>query len=293
MKKLATRAIGLYLNTLAVLSPDRAGEKVFRLFCRPFRPVLTEKQKQFLDSAERFEMAVGDATVAAYRWGTGPRKVLFLHGWQSHTYRWKAYIEALPREEYTVYSIDAPGHGLSGGDFLSVPLYSEVIRDFIVSIDRLDAVVSHSLGSFSMLYTLYQYPLLPVDRIVAMAPPGEAVDFVRVFKETLGLSGRVIDQFRDHFRARYDLTPEFFSSARFASSVGVRGLIIHDELDTEAPYEHAVSIHKKWKRSRLVTTKGLGHNLRSPSVVDEVVGFISEGAMTSAGRSRGALPSYH
>jgi hypothetical protein len=56
----------------------------------------------------------------------------------------------------------------------------------------------------------------------------------------------------------------------------VKGLIIHDEEDAEAPYHYSIPLHKAWPHSRLVTTRGFGHNLRSLSVVKEVVEFIED-----------------
>jgi pimeloyl-ACP methyl ester carboxylesterase len=72
------------------------------------------------------------------------------------------------------------------------------------------------------------------------------------------------------------VTPEFFSSVKFAARLNVPRLIIHDEEDPEAPYHYSKPLQLAWGKSKLITTKGLGHNLRSPSVVKEVVEFIEE-----------------
>lgn len=276
MKNLIIRLYGVYMNVLAYLSPSKAAEKGFLLFCKPFRVPLTQKQKQFFNSAEKFSIEHEGDKIQGYRWGTGEKKILFLHGWQSHTYRWKAYIEALQDNEYTIYSLDAPGHGLSSGNFLSVPLYSSLIENFIRENGPIHTVVGHSLGGFSLLYTIHKYPLLQVGQIILLAPPGEASDFIAVFQKTLRLNSRTVDLVLDHFASRYDVGPDYFSTSRFAKSVNVRGLIIHDEEDQEAPYRYSVPLHKAWERSRLVTTKGFGHNLRSATVVTDVVDFITE-----------------
>ena len=276
MKTLIVRMLGLYLNSLAWIAPRKAGHRGFLLFCRPLRLTLNQKQKEFFNTADKFKVDLDGVTIQGYRWGHGPKKILFLHGWQSHTYRWKAYIDALSKEEFTIYSIDAPGHGLSGGNFLSVPVYGKLIQKVVLELGDIHAVVGHSLGSFSLLYTLHQYPLLPVRRIILMAPPGEASDFMRFYRDTLRLSRRTMKHIIDHFITTYDVGPEYFSTSRFAGSVNVSGLIIHDEGDPEAPYQYATQIHQTWKRSRLVTTRGLGHNLKSTQVINEVLGFIED-----------------
>lgn len=276
MKDLATRLLGTYLNALAIFSPSSAAQKGFMLFCRPFRVKPNERQLNFLNAAERFTLKQNGNSIQAYKWGDGPKKVLFLHGWQSHSYRWKSYVQAFPKDEYTLLALDAPGHGLSQGNFLSVPLYSSLIEEFIREQGKLDACVAHSLGGFSLLYTLYRQPELPVDRLVLLAPPGEANEFVAAFKQTLRLTDRAVNLVIDEFLKRYNVSPEFFTTRRFVEKVNAPGLIIHDRYDRDAPYHHSPPLLEVWRKSRLITTEGFGHNLKSTSVIQEVVSFITE-----------------
>lgn len=276
MKNTMIRILGIYLETLAVISPTLAARKGFQLFCRPFRVRTNPKQIDFFNSSNKFTLHHEGYNIQGYRWGNGPKKILFLHGWQSHSYRWKPYIDALPKDEYTLYSLDAPGHGLSSGNFLTVPLYSTLIEKFLRQHQDIHTVVAHSLGGFSLLYTFYREPSLPVDRIILLAPPGEASDFISVFQKTLRISNRTVQLVIRHFAERYQVTPDFFSALKFAPALKVKGLIIHDEEDMEAPYRYAVPLNKQWPLSKLVTTKGLGHNLKSQLVVKEVVDFIGE-----------------
>ena len=277
MKKLITKTLGLYLNILAIVAPRTAGEKGFKLFCRPFRAPLNEKQRQFFNTADKFSIVTDDGvTVQGYKWGRGGKKILFLHGWQSHTYRWKQYIEDISFDDYTVYSIDAPGHGLSGGDFLSVPVYSKLIQKLIIELGELHAVVGHSLGGFSLLHTIHTNPLSPIARVVLLAPPGEAFDFFTFYQQTLGLSSRAMKQILDYFENAYGTTPHFFSGKAFAASLHVPALIIHDQGDDEAPYRYAEQIQQAARHARLHATTGLGHNLRSIDVVREVTAFVTQ-----------------
>src|SRR5688572_22150547 len=223
MKTLFIRILGMYLDVLSLISPSRAAAKGFSLFCRPYRVPVNEKQLAFFNSAERFSIHHEGCPVQGYRWGNGAKKILFLHGWQSHTYRWKTYIEALSTDEYTMYSLDAPGHGMSSGNFLTVPLYSSLIEKFIREHGHIHSVVAHSLGGFSLLYTFYRQPDLSADRIILLAPPGEASDFISVFQKTLGISNRTVKLVIGHFARRYEVTPDYFSARKFAEKVKVKG----------------------------------------------------------------------
>lgn len=276
MKKLIPKALGLYLNTLSHLTPKKAGTIGFNLFCRPFRSKLHKHHHDFLSSGKRFTLPHRHDTIQAYTWGHGPKKVLFLHGWQSHTFRWKNYIEALDKNEFTVYAFDAPGHGLSSGKFLHVPLYSEVVRSFIEHIGKVDSIVSHSIGGFTAIYTLHQHPHLTPEKLIVMAPPGEASDFFNFYTTTLSLSTKSVQLITHQFTEAVGKHPSYFSAKEFAKSLKASGLLIHDEEDDETSVQNSKDIHHSWKNSSLLITKGTGHNLRSKDVVRHVTGFLSQ-----------------
>jgi len=276
MKKVITKLIGLYLNVLSVVAPRRAGRIGFELFCHPLREKITERQQEFFNSAERFTLSYKNEVVQAYKWGNGAKNVLFLHGWQSHTYRWRTYIELLDKEEYTVYSLDASGHGLSTGKFLTVPIYCDVIKMMMTKIGRVEAIVSHSLGSFTAIYTLYRNPGLTTQRLVAMAPPGEAKEFFEFYKKSLSLTRKSTDLTIRRFEEVVQQTPDFFSAPYFAAHLTMPGLIIHDEDDLETPVENSKRINKSWKGSELTIAKGSDHNLKSPEVLNAVIGFVTQ-----------------
>lgn len=276
MKKIITTVLGNYLNTTAFLWPRLAARQGFQLLCYPFPKALKEHHRAFLNTADMFEFYYDDIRIQGYRWGHGPKKVLFLHGWQSHSFRWKNYIESLSPTAYTVYAIDAPGHGLSGGNQLHVVLYSAVICKLIASLEEVHAVISHSMGCFAILHALHIHPLLPVHRLTLLAPPREARDFLALFKKELNLSDRLVNVVQDYLEKEVNSPIDFFSTVKFASSLKIPGLIIHDKDDHDTPYQTAVEIRQLWKNSQLRSTQGLFHNLRSSEVVEEVTHFINQ-----------------
>lgn len=274
MKNLITRMLGVSLNTLAILAPHYAARKAFSVFCYPFRGKLQAYHMEFLNSAEKIEIPLRGEKVIAYKWGTGPVKLLFLHGWQSHTFRWKSYIEALGKDKYTVYGIDAPGHGLSTGRAMTVLLFAEAIRELYKLTGKADVVIGHSIGSFTALFTFHQYRELAPRKLVLLAPPGEVTDFLSLFRKRLKLSARITELLTAYFTQVVGRPPSYFSSRRFAEGLDFPGLIIHDEGDEDSPVGYAEEIHRQWKKSRLLITNGLGHNLKSETVINEVTSFI-------------------
>lgn len=282
MKKLIPKLIGFWLNLLAWVAPRKAGDDGFYLFCTPRKSLLQDHQRRFLNTAEKMSFLCNGHRIQVYRWGNGPKKVLFLHGWGSHSFRWKNYIEALDQRQFTIYAFDAPAHGNSGGKYLNLPLYSLTLETFLNFFGPMNSLVGHSIGSFAALYTLYRIGSQGLDELVITAPPGEATEFVSFFKSVLGLSGRSVRVISDAFERNVQHRPEYYSAKKFAMGLTIPGLIIHDEGDTETPLHHTAAIHSVWPGSQLITTTGLGHNLRSANVVGHVVKFVSKKSTTKA-----------
>ena len=216
--------------------------------------------------------------------GNGARKIAFLHGWQSHTYRWKKYIQTFSHEEYSIYAFDAPAHGLSDGKYANIPIYSKAIANFFKRIGQVESVVTHSMGSIATMHAIYNGAGLQLEKLVLMGSPGEANDFISFYKKFTGMNDKTFKYIIEYFVEVLNQTPDYFSAPRFASAVNVPGLIIHDEGDLEAPYHHAVRIHKAWPQSQLITTKGYGHNLKVPEVVEMVKGFVEDTRTSQVGK---------
>ncbi|NNJ56344.1 MAG: alpha/beta hydrolase [Bacteroidia bacterium] len=255
------------------MSKKVGGKHAFLLFCYPFPIKLKPRQAAFLHSAEHFTIDFENKKIAGYKWGSGPQKVLCLHGWQSQSYRWKKYIESLPSDTHTIYSIDAPGHGNSEGRIFNVPMYARLIEQCLHEKD-IDYVLAHSLGAFSAMSLFHEKPQLSPSKMAVLGTPGEATEFVDFFMSELKLKPRVRRNFISYFNNYAGHGPEFYSIEKFAKGQKAEGLIIHDEKDLEAPYHYAQKIDMLWPNSRLMTTSGLGHKLRGIEVVDEVVKFF-------------------
>jgi hypothetical protein len=275
MNKIFIRSIGFYLNALALIAPKYAGKKGFELFCWPRRIKMKPHQLEFLNqSDEKFTIDYAGKRVQGYRWGNGEKKILLLHGWQSHSYWWRYVINRLSKEEFTIFSLDAPGHGLSEGDFLNLPHYSGLIEQFIAEQKSLHAILTHSFGGFATVYSLNKLPHLQVSKLVVMAAPGEVKYFFEYYQSMLQLSQKSIRVITDHFIKTIGHPPSYFQMKDFAKTLAQSGLIIHDTEDREAPYKNAVAMSEVWKNSKLITTTGLGHNLKSKDLVEEVARFV-------------------
>ncbi|AQG80480.1 alpha/beta fold hydrolase [Spirosoma montaniterrae] len=269
------KTIGFFLNVLAVIFPRRAGRLGFAILCRPVRTKITQRHRTFFDSADQFTLQHGNDTVRGYRWGNGPQTVLLLHGWQSHSYYWKQYVDTIDLSRYTLYAFDAPGHGLSTGNFLTMPYYSDVVEKVIEQIGSVNSVVAHSIGGLTAIYTFYRKPTLSPARLVTLSAPGQVQEFFDLFKRQLGLTQHCVRQVMTCFEALVQKPTAYYSAATFARSLISRGLVIHDQNDRNTPVANARAIHENWKQATLMVTNGNDHNLRSADVVKQVSDFLS------------------
>lgn len=268
-------AIRNYFNALAWIAPEKAGRSGFYLFCKPRRRAVKTHHMEFLNTSDSFSITYDGKKIQGYRWGTGDRKLLLLHGWESHSYWWKSIVTTLSKEKYTIYAIDAPGHGLSEGSYVNIPYYSGLIEQVVLEHGSFHSILGHSLGAFSTAYTLHRVPELPVSSFVAMASPGEVNEFVEFYKRTVGFSERAMNAIGKYFVKKLGHNPEYFSLKEFTKTLTLPGLIIHDTRDPDAPYKHAVEAHQNWKASRMISTTGLGHNLKSIDLIKTVDEFLS------------------
>jgi len=274
MNNLIIKGMGLYVNTLAAIAPQKAGQKGFELFCTPMAPKIQPHQMAFLDTAEQAKFTFKNKNVQTYKWGDGPKKVLFLHGWQSHAFRWKKYIELLDPQQFTIYAMDGPAHGQSDGKVFNIPMYKELINQWIDEVAKPDVVVGHSMGGFSSMYAFYSRQDQAPEKLIVMGSPGMASDFVDYFEDLLGLSKKARESMLSYFKAKLGHGPEFYSAADFAKAQTSNGLLIHDVGDKEVPVKYAREMHANWPNSQYWETTGYGHKLRDMQVVKRVVQFI-------------------
>jgi hypothetical protein len=85
-------------------------------FFKPRKSEPTTRDIDFLSKGQNLALKCG---LAATAWGDGP-PVLLAHGWESRRSHWSAIVPILAESGYRVIAMDAPAHGDSPGDQVSV-----------------------------------------------------------------------------------------------------------------------------------------------------------------------------
>lgn len=276
IKKIIQKSVGYYFNALAYVSPKTLEKQGFQLFCNPMAKTIKTHQLQFLEKGKNEILTIESEKIQTYKWGNGSKKIVFIHGWASHSFRWKSYIENLIENDFTVYAFDAPAHGLSTGKMLHVVLYGKAINQMILHNQEIEHIVSHSIGGFATTYWLQHYKnnTKNIKKVVIMGAPGEAKDFFDFYQSILGLSQKAIEIISRSFTKRLGHEPSYFSASKFATDLEKDCLIIHDKKDKDTNPNYSIELNKNWNKSQLILTEGLGHNLKSKNLEQKVIDFI-------------------
>jgi pimeloyl-ACP methyl ester carboxylesterase len=276
MRYLLVKTIGLYLNILSVFSSKYAAKKALNLFSKPRnrKAKITEEQSNFLNTAFREELLYNDNAIMTYRWLGKKQTILFAHGWESNSSRWRTFINPLQKLNYDIIALDAPAHGNSGSTFFNAILYAEFINVVVKKFNP-TILIGHSVGGMASVFSLHKYQFKAIERMILLGTPSELTDVFKRYVDMMSYNKSIKKQIHNITFERFGKYPKDFSTARFLEEVTFEGLIIHDEKDPIIPYNEAVLINNSFKNSQLITTQHLGHSLNDNEIAAQVKNFLN------------------
>lgn len=273
LNKILPLALGYYFNLIAIFSKKEAAERAFKLFCTPRKGSVRPEQQEFLEQAKSKRIKVKDLELQTYEWPGKNETILLLHGWESNAFRWRNLITYLKKENYNIVAFDAPAHGYSTGNILNVPLYTECTKA-VVDTYKPQIVIGHSVGGMNSLYHHEKYPDEQIEKIVTIGSPSKLQDIMMHYQQMLQFNDTVLAALDDYFDETFGFRIHEFSTSDFKGHLSKKGLVIHDEEDTIAPFNASESVHANWKNSSFYRTKGLGHSMHQDEVNQQIMSFI-------------------
>lgn len=274
MKQLVTKFIGIFLNITAPLVPKWNADYAFELLCKVRRSPISSRGKEFLASAETQYLDIDGQSAALHRWGTGATAILFLHGWMSNSQRWQPYIERLDLTKFSVYAIDAPGHGMAKGNKLHVEAYRKSVTQAISIIGEVHTLISHSLGGLVVSYGYLHNPDLPVKKFVLMGSPSGMDAIFSYFQQLLGLTKKAIHNLEQKANSILKISHQDIAVRNFFKKVEKPVLVIHDKGDVITPFQPIQRALQNNTHIETMFTEGLKHDLKSEEVYTRVIDFI-------------------
>jgi pimeloyl-ACP methyl ester carboxylesterase len=257
--------IPLYLLRLEFLlgsriAPDAMARKAGELFTRPFRSSRTRAlAAPTLDAAE-LELDIDGTPIHIYVWGDPGRQpyVLFAHGWSSHGTRVATWLQPLRDAGYAVVAFDQAGHGRSGGTHTTLPDFTCHLLAVGHHFGPAAVVIGHSLGGAATALALARG--LDAQRAVLIAPAADPLAAVDRFSRFLWLAGDVGRRMFRRFEQAMRFDANELQAHYNAPKIARPALIVHDVEDREVPWSEGERYARFWHDSRLLSTRGLGHN---------------------------------
>jgi pimeloyl-ACP methyl ester carboxylesterase len=242
------------------LAPEAAMRKAAALFTKPFDSSRARALAAPTLGAAEFDLPIDGTPIHAYVWGDPQQQpyVLFAHGWSSHGTRIGRWVKPLRDAGYAVVAFDQAGHGRSGGTHTTLPDFTCHLLAVGHHFGPAAAVIGHSLGGAATALALARG--LEAQCAVLIAPAADPLAAVERFSRFIWLSGylgrRMFALFEQAMR--FDATE--LQAHTNAPRIACPALIVHDLEDREVPWSEGERYARFWNDSRLLSTRGLGHN---------------------------------
>lgn len=274
--------MGAVIRGVDRLSPRLGAHVAARVFLTPRRVRLPEREREWLKHARPETFSVGRFQLSGHRWSESGPPVLLIHGWEGRGSQLGGLALAVAEQGFQPITVDLPAHGSSRGAQTNLVEISEAIAAMVRRLGGVAGIVAHSFGAAGTTVSLREP--LPVARVVYLAPAEDFEHFPRVFSHWLGLSGHLSERMRSAIESRIGITMAELRGSLLAPRMSAPLLVVHDEDDTEVPWQDGKTYMEAWPGSRLITTKGLGHRriLREPHVLRDVAEFIKGGSKSTS-----------
>lgn len=264
------------LNALAHVAPSLAGRIAFTLFCSPSKKTPKKEELNFLATADLTYETLDGRKYGVWHWGFKGPTALLVHGWESHSGRWRKMVPILLNAGYQVIAVDAPAHGRSDGGRFTMIEYAGIIRFLLQKYTPVDLVIGHSVGATSVAWALgTSGQAIRPKKVILLAPFTSLRYTLTKSVKSIGISDKLLNEAVKHiekfFKVAYD-DIDITHRSHLLSDIDT--LIIHDRTDKVTAYTESELLHAAWPGSTLLLTEGFGHGLTAPEVYQTLEDFI-------------------
>ena len=198
---------------------------------------------------------------------------MLVHGWAGRATQFFKIKNFLLSRGFQVVAFDAPAHGENKDSNQTHML------EFVESIERVNmtfgpfyGAIGHSLGGLAILNAYNKG--FQVEKIAVIASPCSIGNIISDFCKRIKAGAKTEKGLVAHLITTYEVPLEHYSGTEQAKTVNAQGLVVHDIHDHDVSVEEGRMLNKVWKKSKLHTTKRLGH--RSILMNKDTVAMIAD-----------------
>ena len=158
---------------------------------------------------------------------------------------------------------------------LNVILYNEALQPTIQKY-KPSYIISHSAGGMAAVYNAYTHPNTIVKKLVTIGAPSELSALIAYYKNIIHFNNRVLKGLDHYINSVFNISIHSFSTLEGVTTIKKKGLLLHDEDDKIIDISASEKVHKRWKESSFIKTKGLGHSMDDDHVHKDIINFLQE-----------------
>lgn len=267
------------LRLISRLFPAQVAARAYRQLTQPQVRKLREHELTVLDRAQKTRIPFQSFEIQLYQWGEGGEPILLIHGWEGQAGNFADWIDPLLRAGFMVHAFDAPSHGFSSRGGASLFEFGQLVETLI---DRFGVhkLLSHSFGGVATTFALMNRPDFHIDRYGMLTIPNRFLDYVEDLAQKYGLTSTVKQRLLDRVQRETGYAPESLVVSDYVSKVDSvkAALLLHDQEDRVIPLAKGQAVAEAWAPVQWEVITGTGHFriLRTPTVIDRMVGWLAE-----------------
>lgn len=271
------------IHTIGLVSPRKAAEMAYKLFCTPRKSRKKLKEPPLFHKAEKLQLLVKETTLKGFHFTptkANGNKILILHGFSSYSYKFEKYVSLFKKQGFEVVAFDAPAHGLSEGKLINALIYKEAILKIEESFGPFYGFMGHSLGGLAGSLAFKELPNQSQRRLVLVAPAIKTDSAIKQFYSILSADQKFKTAFEQIIKEMTHETIDKISVIHAIKHISAPILWIHDKDDKVCLFDDVIPIiTEKPSNIQFVITEGLGHSriYKEASISNTIDLFFREG----------------
>ena len=237
---------------------------------------LKPHEKELLEKSDAFRLSFQGFDIQTYRWGTGKKTILLVHGWEGNAGNFAHLIPLLVNNDFTVIAFDGPSHGNSSKGKTSLYAFIQLTKH-LLKREKIHHVISHSFGSVAALISLGEAPEIEIEKYVGITVPNKFRERLEEVVQFLGLPYRIVTGLIERIEANGNIVVDDVNVADYAPKSSVKkAVLLHDVNDRVLSVKKTEEVAKAWPVSKVIRVENTGHFkiLKSKEVGQHIVDFL-------------------